>query len=185
MEEKKEEIVIVLDFLPNGYPFDERPIHMKTAVAQALGKERFVLLELVPKKGVHLSAFEEAYIGEGKRDKIHHISGKLPLDKLTQTARSELEYVIKDIISKNEKQFVDFFNNAQPLGTRMHQLELLPGLGKKHMWEIIEERKDKEFASFNDIKKRVKLMPDPERTIIRRILKELEGKEKHRIFVDV
>lgn len=181
----REESVIVLDFLPNGYPFDERPMHLKTAVAQALGKERFVLLELVPKKGIHLQPYEEVYIGEGKREKIHHIIGRLPLDKLTNTAKAEVDSVVKDIIKKNQKRFIDFFNNAQPLSTRMHQLELLPGLGKKHMWEILEARKEKPFENFEDIKKRVKLMPDPEKAIIRRIMKELSGEEKHRIFVDV
>ena len=185
MGEKKEETVIVLDFLPNGYPFDSKPMHMKTAIAQAIGQERFVLLELVPKKGIHLQPYEEVYIGEGKREKIHHIIGRLPTDKLTQTAKSELNLVIKDIVKKNEKQYIDFFNNASPLTTRMHQLELLPGLGKKHMWEILDARKEKEFESFDDIKKRVKLMPDPEKAIIKRILKEISGAEKHRVFVDV
>lgn len=185
IEEKKEEVTIVLDFLPNGYPFDERPMHMKTPIAQAIGKKRFVLLELVPKKGIHLQPHEEVYIGEGKRDKIHHIIGRLTPDKLTQTAKSELELVIKEIVEKDEKGFVDFFNNAQPLTTRMHQLELLPGLGKKHMWEILEAKKEKPFESFQDIKKRVKLMPDPEKAVIRRILKEISGTEKHRVFVDV
>jgi len=182
-EKSKEEVALVLDFLPNGYPYDERPLYMKTPIVQAVGREHFVLLELVPKKGIHLQPFEEVYIGDGKRDKIHHIVGKIPLEKLTATAKSELEFVIKDIIKKNEKKFVDFFNRAQPLSTRMHQLELLPGLGKKHMWQIIEVRDEKLFESFSDIKERVKLMPDPEKTIIKRILQELEGNEKHRIFV--
>jgi len=185
MEKEKEETVIILDFLPNGYAFDRRPMHLKTAVAQALGKNHFVLLELVPKKGIHLQPYEEVYIGEGKRDKIHHIVGKLPIERLTETAKSELSFIIKDIVHKNEKRFVDFFNSAVPLSTRMHQLELLPGVGKKHMWEIINARKEKLFEGFEDIKKRVKLMPDPEKTIIKRILAELEGKEKHRLFVDV
>jgi putative nucleotide binding protein len=181
----KEEITIVLDFLPNGYPFDERPMYQKTPVAQAIGKNRFILLELVPKKGIHLQPYEEAYIGEGKRDKIHHIMGRLTPEKLTQTAKAELELVIKDIVEKDQKRFVDFYNKAQPLSTRMHQLELLPGLGKKHMWEILDARKEKPFEDFTDIKKRVKLMPDPEKAIVRRILKELSGTEKHRVFVDV
>ncbi|MBW2966797.1 DUF655 domain-containing protein [Candidatus Woesearchaeota archaeon] len=181
---KKEENAIVLDFLPNGYPSDTRPMHMKTPIAQALGIERFTLLELVPKKGIFLQPYEEVYIGEGKREKIHHIIGKLPIEKLTSTAKSELEYVIKDLVDKNEKRFIDFFNKAGPLTTRMHQLELLPGLGKKHMWEILEARKDKIFESFNDIKKRVKLMPDPKKTIIKRIISEIQGKEKHLIFVE-
>lgn len=179
----REEEAIVLDFLPNGYPFDNRPSHLKSPVAQAIGKNHFMLLELVPKKGIFLQPYAVVYIGEGKRDKIHHIMGKLEMDKLTSTARSELDYVIKDIVTKEEARFVDFFNKAQPLSTRMHQLELLPGLGKKHMWEIIEERKGDPFKSFDDIKKRVKLMPDPKKLIIKRILAEISGKEKHRLFV--
>ena len=185
MERAKEETAIVLDFLRNGYPFDSRPMHLKTPIVQSIGKEHFVLLELVPKKGIHLQPHEEVYIGEGKRDKIHHIIGKLSLDKLTATAKNELDYTIKEIVKKNEKRFVDFFNKAQPLSTRMHQLELLPGLGKKHMWEIVERRGEEPFKDFDDLKKRVKLMPDPENVIIKRIMKELEETEKHKIFVDV
>lgn len=185
MDTGREEIAIVLDFLPNGYPFDERPMHRKTAIVQAMGSKKFTLLELVPKKGVSLQPTQEVYIGEGKREEIHHITGKLSIDKLTRTARKELEFVVEDLVRKDEKRFVDFFNKAQPLTTRMHQLELLPGLGKKHMWEIIEARKDKEFENFADLKKRVKLMPDPEKAIIKRILNELEGKEKHKLFADV
>ena len=75
---EREEEVIVLDFLPNGYTTDKRPMHMKTPIAQALGKNNFTLLELVPKKGIFLQPHEEVYIGEGKREKIHHIIGKLP-----------------------------------------------------------------------------------------------------------
>ena len=182
----KEETAIVLDFLPNGYPLDPRPSHRKTPIVQAMGKEHFVLLELVPKKEVDkMQSGEEVYIGEGKRDKIHHILGKLPMSKLTATAKSELEFMVKDIVEKNQARFIEFFNKAQPLSTRMHQLELLPGLGKKHMWEILEAREQKTFADFKDMKDRVKLMPDPEKAVIRRIMQELQGEEKHRIFVDV
>lgn len=180
----REDYAIVLDFLPNGYPFDKRPSHKKTPIVQAIGKEHFTLLELVPKKGVFVQPYEEVYIGEAKREKIHHILGKLPLDRLTQTARSEIEFVIQDIVNKNEKRFVDFFNQAQPLTTRMHQIELLPGIGKKHMWEIIEKRKEKLFDSFSDVKSRIRLMPDPKKAVIKRIIKEVVGEEKHRLFVE-
>ena len=179
----KEETVVVLDFLQNGYPFDKRPSHKKTPIIQGIGKDHFSILELVPKKGVFVQPYEEVYIGEGKREKIHHIVGKLPLERLTETAKSELAFVVKDLVKDNEKDFVDFFNNAQPLTMRMHQIELLPGVGKKHMWEIIEARKEKPFENFEDIKKRVKLMPDPAKSVIKRILQELLGKEKHKIFV--
>jgi putative nucleotide binding protein len=187
MQEKrlaKEEYAIVLDFLPNGYPLDKRPSHRKTPIVQVIGKSRFLLLELVPKKEVFVQPYEEVYIGEGKRDKIHHILGKLPVEKLTATAKAELEFMIKDAVEKDEQRFIAFFNKAQPLTTRMHQLELLPGLGKKHMWEIIEARKDNAFENFADLRKRVKLMPDPVKALVRRILSEIAGKEKHHIFVD-
>ncbi len=180
----REEYAVVLDFLPNGYPFDTRPIHKKTPIVQVIGKNSFTLLELVPKKGIFVQPYEEVYIGEGKREKIHHILGRLPLERLTHTAKMEIEFVVQDIVNKNEARFVAFFNEAQPLTTRMHQIELLPGIGKKHMWEIIETRKEKPFESFEDIKLRVKLMPDPKKVIIKRIVKEVIGEEKHKLFAD-
>lgn len=180
----KEEHAIILDFLPHGYPFDTRPMHRKMPVAQAIGKDHFILLELVPKKGVTLQPNQVVYMGEGKRDEIHHIVGKIALDKLTQTAKGELEFIIKDLVEKNEQRFVKFFNEAQPINIRRHQLELLPGIGKKHMIQIIEERERKIFESFEDIKTRVKLLPDPEKAIIKRILLELNNEDKYKIFVD-
>ena len=177
----REENAIVLDYLEHGYPFEQGT--MKTPIVQALGLSHLTVLELIPKKGVHLQPYQEIYIGEGKRDEIHHIKGKIPMDKLTSTARNELKHVIEEMITKDETRFVAFFNKAQPLTMRMHQLELLPGLGKKHMWEVINARKAKPFESFEDLKERVKLIPDPKGMVIKRILAELEGKEKYKLFV--
>lgn len=183
MQTQKEEKAIVLDFLQNGYPFEKEDGFRKTPIAQAIGATHFVLLELVPKKDVFLQPYQEVYIGDGKRDEIHHIRGRLQLSKLTGTAASEVEFVIVDLIKKDESRFVEFFNNARPLSTRMHELELLPGLGKKHMWQFIDEKRVESFKSFEDIKKRIKLMPDPTKIIVKRIMKELEGNEKHYLFV--
>jgi putative nucleotide binding protein len=67
-------------------------------------------------------------------------------------------------------------------------LELLPGIGKKHMWDIIKARKEKPFESFDDIKKRVTMLSDPVKLISKRILLELEatgdkkGKRKYVLF---
>ncbi len=180
----REQYAIVLDFLPHGHPLDKRPSHRKTAVAQVIGKTRFALLEVSPKPDVHLNIGDEVYIGEGKREHIHHIEGRIPLDKLTNTANGELAHVVERLVTEHEERFVDFFNNAQPLSTRMHALELLPGLGKKHMWEVLEERKDGPFTSFANVKERVKLLPDPAKLVIRRIMSELSGKEKHRLFTE-
>jgi len=183
-QKSKEEYAIVLDFLPNGYSNDDRPMFRKSPIVQAIGKNNFTVLELVPKKDVFLQPSEEVYIGDKERDKIHHIVGKLALEKLTPTAKAEIEPIVQKIVHDNPKRFVDFFNKAQPLSTRMHSLELLPGLGKKHMWQILEERKGDPFTDFNDLRERVKLMPDPEKIIIKRIIKELDRQDKHYIFLD-
>jgi putative nucleotide binding protein len=177
-----EEHAIILDYLPHGYAL-ENTGGRTIPVAQAIGKTHLILLELVPKKGIFLKPTQEVYIGDGKRDEIHHINGKINLDRLTATARAELNIIIKELVVKNENKFLEFFNKSQPVSTRMHQLELLPGVGKKHMWELIEARDEQPFENFEDIKKRVKLMPDPENTIVKRILSELSGNEKYKIFV--
>ena len=179
----REEKAIILDFLPNGYPSDTRPAHMKTAVAQAIGANHFILLELVPKKGVFLTFEQEVYMGEGKRDEIHHISGRINFLKLTQTAKMNLEDLLKRLVTESEQKFIEFFNKAGPINARRHQLELIPGIGKKHMWEILEQREEKEFESFQDLKDRVKLMPNPESAIIKRIILELNEEDKHKLFV--
>jgi len=138
---------------------------------------------LIPKKEIFLQPHQQVYIGEGKRDEIHHIKGKIGIDKLTSTARNELQHAVEKVVELKEKEFIEFFNKAQPLSMRMHQLELLPGFGKKHMWEVIEARKGKPFISFEDLKNRVKLLPDPKLIVIKRIMMEIEGKEKYYVFV--
>jgi len=117
-------------------------------------------------------------------EEISHIKRRIRYEDLTGFAKSELEHAVRKIVEEDEKRFVDFFNKAQPITVRLHQLELLPGIGKKHMWEILEARKEKPFESFEDLKKRVKLMPDPMKIIVRRIMQEIHGSEKHTIFVD-
>ena len=179
--QSREEEAIVLDYLEHGYPFEQGT--MKTPIVLALGITHLTLLELIPKKGVHLRPHQEIYIGEGKREEIHHIKGRIPFDKLTNSGKKELPHVIETVITKDEKRFVEFFNKAQPLTMRMHQLELLPGLGKKHMWEVINARKGKPFENFDDLKERVKLIPDPKGMVVKRILSELEGKEKYKLFI--
>ena len=181
-DKTKEEIAVVLDFLPNGYPYDDRPMYMKNAVAQAVGREHFILLELVPKKGIHLQPFEEVYIGEGKRDKIRFIRGQLEYRDLTSMAKNMLPEMVEKLVRKNEQRFVEFFNKGTIVTPRMHQFQLLPGVGKKHMMDILDERSKKPFISFTEISERVKLFPDPVKTIVRRVLQELEGEEKYYLF---
>jgi len=65
---------------------------------------------------------------------------------------------------------------------RLHQLELIPGVGKKHMRDIIAEREKKPFENFADISARVPLLPDPAMLIVQRIEEELRGESKYYIL---
>ena len=51
------------------------------------------------------------------------------------------------------------------------------------MWEIIEERKEKPFESFEDMKSRIRLLPDPEKAIVKRIISEINNEDKYKLFV--
>lgn len=175
----KDDNVIVLDFLPRGHATGKGE-----PIAQVLGKKYFSLLELVAKKDTTLKHGDEIYIGEGKRDKIDHIKRRITVRDLTTFARSELPFIVEKLVNEDKERFVEFFNKASPITTRLHQLELLPGIGKKHMWDIINERKKGPFKDFNDLKNRIKLLPDPISSIVKRILEELENEnERFRLFV--
>jgi putative nucleotide binding protein len=183
-----EDYAIILDYLPLGYVREGSTSYKRKPVAQAIGTEEFTLLELTPKENVTLDIHEKVYIGSGKRDKISRVNRRLPYDKMTSTARVELDYVIEEIIKDKEDKFVHFFNEAGPISTRLHQIELLPGIGKKHMWDIIQARKEAPFKDFADIKKRVPMLSNPVKLISKRIHLELEaaedrkGKKKYILF---
>ena len=61
----KEDYATVLEYLPNGYPLEKKMM----PIVQAIGKENFTLLELVPRRGINIEIGEDVYIGEGRRDR--------------------------------------------------------------------------------------------------------------------
>ncbi len=176
---EKEDYAVVLDYLPYGYPMEGR----RSPVAQAIGVKTLALLELIPRRGINLETKEKVYIGSEKRDKIYFIKGRLPREKLTETAKIQLQEFVELIVEERQKEFVDFFNRAGPVNTRLHQLELLPGLGKKHTEELITAREEKQFESFDEIKQRIKSLPDPRKAIEKRILEELMERQRFNLFV--
>src|SRR4030043_620768 len=103
MKMEKEENAIILDYLPNGYPLERKMM----PIAQAIGRKNLILLELVPRRGTSLDVGEEVYIGEGKRDKIYYILGRLNREKLTESAKNQLEEFIAKIVGEREKEFVE------------------------------------------------------------------------------
>ena len=175
---EKEETAMVLDYLPNGYPLERKMM----PIAQAVGEKNLILLELVPRRGMSVETGEQVYIGEGKRDKIYYILGRLQREKLTEAAKEQLEKFIEKVVKEREAEFVEFFNKAEAVNKRVHQLELLPGLGKKYTKEILAQREIKKFESFEDLKKRIPNLPFPEKTVEKRIFQELAEFERYNLF---
>jgi putative nucleotide binding protein len=176
---KKDEWAVTLDFLSHGHYGMER----SQPVGQVMGDTYFSLLEVIVREGAALKVGERVYIGDGKRDKVKYIRGRVEFNNLTTAAKDEVQRAVEKIVKENPESFLNFFNKSGQLTTRMHQLELLPGIGKRHLWAIIEERKTKPFESFADLKKRVPLLPDPEKMVVRRIIEEMNDRDRYRIFV--
>lgn len=183
VKKAKEEYAWVLDYLPHGHPDDPRPAYQKTPVALGVGERYFTLVEMVPKEGKVPQPRQRVYVGEGERDVIDHIRRRIKYSELTQQAKMELPIVLEKIVLENEQRFVDFYNKAYPITTRLHMLCLLPGVGKKMLDAILSERKKGEFKSFKEISERVKGLYHPEKLIARRIEEELMDENcKYRLF---
>ena len=174
-----EETAVVIDYLPLGKSTDMT----KQPIVQLLGTSYFTLLEATLKPDKTLSLGEMVNVGKENRDKIDHIKGRMMYEQLTTSAKNELKTAIKSIIMLHESDFVNFFNKSGAITMRVNQLTLLPGVGKKHLRAIMDEREKKLFESMAEIAKRVSLLPDPANLLVLRIEQELRGNEKHYLFV--
>src|SRR3972149_3569661 len=142
-----EDYARILDHLPQGHPDQSK--YRREPLCYALGEDEFKLFELTPKDDVTLAAGQRVYIGKEteKRAEILHVKRRVAFEELTTAAQSGVPYVVQEIVKGKEERFVGFFNNAQAITTRFHILEVLPGLGKKTMWAVLEERKKGPFKS--------------------------------------
>lgn len=183
----REDFAIVLDFMPGGNPLDpHHPSHKNKPLAQAIGATYFTLIEFHPKPGMSVSQGEKVCVSfrfRELRDKVGYVWGDpIRYDDLTSVAKSYLPEAVKSAVKDLEKVFVMFFNIAAPVTIKLHSLELIPGIGKKTMWTILEERR-KPFESFQDIQNRVKIT-DPVTLITDRLIKEIKGEERIYLFID-
>jgi putative nucleotide binding protein len=176
-----EEYAYVLDYLQFGRSGTDKPRHLALPTVQVIGETYFTVLEAEIRSGTQANLHERVYIGKDRREKINRIIGRISYNDLTANAKAELLPVLEDLIAHQEQRFVSFFNNSQAITPRMHALELLPGIGKKSMWQIINAREKKPFSSFKDIRERTSV-GDPIKVVAKRIMDELTGGEKYRVF---
>ncbi len=184
MEKRYEENAYVLDFLPHGkagFRPTGRAGYRAGALIQCVGEEFFTILEALVKEGLMLKPGDRVYVGKSSREEVTYIIGRISFDELTASAKAELPGVISKIVAIREKWFVNFFNTTRAITPRMHALELVPGIGKKYMWQVINERQRKPFENFEDLQKRTEL-PNPVKLITKRVMEELEGDSKYRLF---
>jgi len=174
---------VLLDVFPNGRS-EGRGGRGGDPIAYGLGEADFLLYEL--------GLTDDADVGFADRVVVSPADERTAVDRVTEIeygdlsggAQSELEYAVEDVIEADEGRFVDFYNDAQPITLRLHQLNLLPGIGKKLRNAILDERKRSRFGSFDDLEDRVAGLHDPKEILAERILEEIRDDDlKYRAFV--
>lgn len=180
---KFEDFGYVLDYLSHGKAGFMKGQFRAEPIIQLIGEIHFTLLEATPRGGTSVTLGDRVYIGKDfSRDKIGHILGRINYNDLTSAAKAELPLILEEAIRSNESRFTSFFNEAQAVTPRMHSLELLPGIGKKHSWAILDLRDREPFQNFQDLAERSQLS-DPVKILARRIIEELsETEPKYRLF---
>ena len=76
-ENKKEEYAKILDRIGKK----------GNLIYQSVGSKYYTFLSLTIKEGVHVQPYEIVYIGEGKRDKIHHINGEIKPEEVNKDCK--------------------------------------------------------------------------------------------------
>ena len=177
---KYEEYAYVLDFCSMAKSKTVRG--RDGIIITALGEERLTLLDIL---GVEDSVFdigEKIYIGKEGRTKVQSVLGKLDYKQISGSSQSEIDNVVKTIVTNNEERFVDYINNAQPLTPRKHSLELIPGIGKTYLKLIIEQINKQKFLNYKDMEERAGLK-EPVNHLSKRIIEEISGETQFRLFV--
>ena len=179
-EKRYEEFAYVLDFAPRGKSAVIKG--REGPIVQTIGEERLTLLELLAVESADLQTGDRVKIGKEGRERIESVLGKLAYEELTSESVASLPGVVENLVKANEPKYVAYFNELQPLTPRLHGLELIPGIGKTFMREILDLREKQPFASFDDLQQRVGLR-DPAKLIARRIVEELSGDSRINLFI--
>jgi len=179
---KKFREVVILDLLMHGHLEEDKPSWAKTPIAQVLTFPDFVLYEVRINKNSNLQVQEqktyEEFLNEGK---LRDVLNKIDYNELTNTSKALIQPILENGVLNFEEEFINFFNNSTSITPRMHALKLLPGIGQKHMWEILETRERQKFVTFQDISDRTSIS-HPAKLIAQRIIKELQRDVKYYLF---
>lgn len=128
------------------------------------------------------SEMEEFLKSKGTPSKMIRVPPTpISYEDLSPTARDNLRGAIERIVKEREKEFVQFFNIAEPINVRLHAIELLPGIGKKTLRRVLQYRVHKPFESFDEVHSIIKV--DPVNSLVEKILEEIRGEAAYYLFV--
>jgi putative nucleotide binding protein len=170
---------IVIDMTPQTT--SEQPLE-----GTVLSEADFRLYETTFIEGTDVSIGDRLVLAPTEEREEIDAFREVGFSDLSNTARNELEYAIDAIIDADPQRFYTVYNEAGPISLRLHQLNLLPGIGQKLRDAILDARKRGPFDSFDAVADRVDGLHRPREIIAERILEELEDDTvKYQLFVGV
>lgn len=173
----------LLDILQHGGV--DQAHHAWDPIAQIMVLPDFDLYEVTLNKNkiADLTLEEKYQFDIGKEALFIKVNKKLEHSHLTPASENSLPQVVQKYVKDHEERFVNFLNKVGPITIKRHYLEVLPGVGKKLMNEILTQRNQKPFESYENVIKRVPGFKVID-VIAKRIIEELEDDDvKHKLFV--
>jgi len=182
-KENREYYGIILYFDRRSISFKRRGniIRLRNSlIGEVLGEEYLKFLKVQLNHDIVVNPMERVCLDGPYRRKVARVIGLVRYQDLSPKSREVLEDAIEKVVRINELKWVDFFNKSGLFTHKVHVLELLPGITKKKVDVIVDEREAQPFASFKDIRERTGI--DPVKSIKEKILEEITGDAKYYIL---
>jgi putative nucleotide binding protein len=151
---------------------------------QGVGTDHFTLLEGTLHDDTTVAPGDRVALTDDEQRPHAAVTQRLTYETLSQDAQDRLEPTVASIITANEQRFIDWYNDAQPISLRRHQLDLLPGIGQSRRETILRQRESRPFDDFADLKDRIEQLRDPHAILAERVLTELQDDVKYTLFVE-
>jgi putative nucleotide binding protein len=151
---------------------------------QGVGTDHFTLLECALHDETTVAPGNRVALTDDEQGPYASVTQRLTYETLSQDAQDRLEATVESIIIANEQRFIDYYNDAQPISLRRHQLDLLPGIAESRRNAIIRQRERQPFADFDDLVARIEQLRDPHASLAERVLTELQDDVKYTLFVE-
>jgi putative nucleotide binding protein len=173
--------VFVLDFYPQGKSLSRKYADDFNPLVVVITADHFQFFDVVLKRGENI-VVGDSFTISSSRPNIFKIK-KIGFNQLSDSAVNLLPEIVQEIVKVSEARFIRFLNHARPLTSQMHQLQLIPGIGNKRLWQILEARKKSPFQTFEDFKDRTGIS-DPILAFTNRIINEINEEEKYLLFTE-